>query len=48
MSKLFLPSKAQMAGLTLHFPLAHGVPRIDDRRVPSGIIYVTNSSQPSA
>src|SRR5262245_34420308 len=23
-----------------HFPLSHGVPRVDDRRVISGIVYV--------
>ena len=23
-----------------HFPLSHGVPRVDDRRVISGIIFV--------
>lgn len=26
--------------LSPHFPLAHGVPRVDDRRVVSGIVYV--------
>ncbi len=40
MSKLFLLSERQMALITPHFPLAHGVPRVDDRRVVSGIIYV--------
>ena len=40
MSELFLLSKAQMARISPHFPLAHGVPRVDDRRVVSGIIYV--------
>jgi transposase len=40
MSELFLLSKAQMARILPHFPLAHGVPRVDDRRVVSGIIYV--------
>ena len=29
-----------MARLSPHFPLAHGVPRVDDRRVVSGIVYV--------
>jgi transposase len=29
-----------MARISPHFPLAHGVPRVDDRRVVSGIIYV--------
>lgn len=30
----------QMARLSPHFPLAHGVRRVDDRRVVSGIVYV--------
>jgi transposase len=40
MSKLFLLSKSQMARISSCFPLAHGVPRVDDRRVVSGIVYV--------
>ncbi|MBB6470217.1 transposase, partial [Aminobacter lissarensis] len=40
MVDLFLLSHAQMARLSPHFPLAHGVPRVDDRRVVSGIVYV--------
>ena len=40
MSDLFLLNKAQMARISPHFPLAHGIPRVDDRRVVSGIIYV--------
>ncbi len=40
MADLFLLSEAQMGRLSPHFPLAHGVPRVDDRRVVSGIIYV--------
>ena len=40
MSDLFLLNKAQMGRISPHFPLAHGVPRVDDRRVVSGIIYV--------
>ena len=39
-SELFLLSKAHMARISPHFPLAHGVPRVNDRRVVSGIIYV--------
>jgi len=41
MSDLFLLSEAQVARIALHFPLSHGVPRVDDRRVVSGIVYVT-------
>ena len=40
MSDVFLLSKAQMARISPHFPLSHGVPRVDDRRVVSGIVYV--------
>jgi transposase len=29
-----------MRRLSPHFPLSHGVPRVDDRRVISGIVYV--------
>jgi transposase len=37
---LFLLSEPQMARIAPHFPLAHGVPRVDDRRVVSGIVCV--------
>jgi len=40
MSDVFLLSRAQMARISPSFPLAHGVPRVDDQRVVSGIIYV--------
>jgi transposase len=40
MSDLFLLTKNQMARISPCFPLSHGVPRVDDRRVVSGIIYV--------
>ena len=40
MSALFLLSERQLARLSPFFPLSHGVPRVDDRRVVSGIIYV--------
>ena len=36
----YLLTLAQMRRLSPHFPLSHGVPRVDDRRVLSGIIYV--------
>jgi len=29
-----------MTRISPHFPLSHGVPRVDDRRVASGIVYV--------
>lgn len=40
MSDLFLLSEHQMARISPHFPLSHGVPRVDDRRVVSGIVHV--------
>ncbi len=40
MSDLFLLSRAQMSKIEPFFPLSHGVPRVDDRRVVSGIVYV--------
>jgi transposase len=40
MGELFLLSERQMARISPYFPLAHGVPRVDDRRVVSGIVYV--------
>ena len=36
----FLLSEAQMRRIEPFFPLSHGVPRVDDRRVVSGIVYV--------
>ena len=40
MSDLIWLSKAQMRRIEPYFPLPHGVPRVDDRRVLSGIIFV--------
>lgn len=40
MSEPWLLSEAQMRRIEPYFPLSHGVPRVDDRRVISGIIYV--------
>ena len=40
MAGLFLLSERQMARISPFFPLLHGVPRVDDRRVVSGIIHV--------
>ena len=37
---LFLLSEGQMGRMAPFFPLAHGKPRVDDRRVVSGIVYV--------
>ena len=40
MSDLIWLSEAQMRRIEPYFPLSHGVPRVDDRRVLSGIIFV--------
>ena len=40
MSEVWLLSEAQMRRIEPFFPLSHGVPRVDDRRVISGIIFV--------
>ena len=40
MSDLFLLTKSQFSRIRPYFPLAHGVERVDDLRVISGIIYV--------
>ena len=40
MSDLFWLSEAQMRRIEPYFPLSHGVPRVDDRRIVSGIIFV--------
>ena len=40
MRDLFYLSKTQFNRIKPYFPLSHGVPRVDDLRVISGIIYV--------
>ena len=40
MTDVFLLSDAQMARISPFFPLSHGMPRVDDRRVISGINFV--------
>lgn len=40
MSDHFWLSEEQLARIEPYFPLSHGVPRVDDRRVLSGIIHV--------
>ncbi len=40
MSDLFWLSERQLAKIEPHFPLSHGVPRVDDRRVISGIVHM--------
>ena len=43
MADLFLLSKAQMRRIEPYFPLSHGIARVDDVRVISGIIYVISN-----
>ena len=43
MSNLFWLSDAQMARLEPYFPKSHGRPRVDDRRVLSGIIFINRN-----
>jgi transposase len=40
MADLFWLTKAQIQRISSYFPLSHGVPRVDDHRVVSGIIHV--------
>jgi putative transposase len=40
MSDLIWVSEAQMRRIEPYFPLSHGIPRVDDRRVISGIVFV--------
>ena len=40
MSDLFWLSQSQLARIAPYFPLSHGIARVDDRRVVSGIIHV--------
>ena len=43
MSDLFWLAEAQMARLEPYFPKSHGKPRVDDRRVLSGIIFINRN-----
>ena len=40
MSDLIWLSEVQMRRIEPYFPLSHGIPRVDDRRVLSGIVFV--------
>ncbi|MGY4799872.1 transposase [Teichococcus aerofrigidensis] len=40
MADLFWLTKAQIRRIAPYFPLSHGVPRVDDQRVVSGILHV--------
>tara|TARA_R110002124_G_scaffold166517_1_gene333820 strand:- start:167 stop:313 length:147 start_codon:yes stop_codon:yes gene_type:complete len=39
MSDLIWLAEAQMRKIESYFPLSHGVPRVDNRRIISGIIF---------
>ncbi len=43
MSNLFWLTEAQMERLRPFFPKSHGRPRVDDRRVLSGIIFINRN-----
>ena len=43
MSDFFWLTDAQMARLEPFFPKSHGKPRVDDRRVLSGIIFINRN-----
>ena len=43
MSDLYWLSDAQMAKLEPFFPKSHGKPRVDDRRVLSGIVFINRN-----
>ena len=40
MTDLFWLSETQLECIEVYFPHSHGVPRVDDRRVVSGIVFV--------
>ena len=40
MSDFIMLNAEQMRRIEPYFPLSHGVPRVDDRRILSGIIFV--------
>lgn len=43
MTNLFWLTDAQMARLQPFFPKSHGKPRVDDRRMQSGIIFINRN-----
>ncbi len=44
MSNLYWLNEDQMARIRPYFPKSQGVPRVDDRRVLSGIIFINRNS----
>lgn len=45
MSDLFWLSDAKLARLEAYFPKSHGKPRVDDRRVLSGVIFFNRNAR---
>ena len=43
MRDLYLLTDAQMVRLTPYFPMSHGKPRVDGRRLLSGIVFVNRN-----
>ena len=43
MSDLYWLTDAQMARLKLFFPLSHKVPRVDDKPVLSGVMFINRN-----
>ena len=43
MTEVWMLSEAQMRRIEPYFQLSHGIPRVDDRRIVSGIIFVIRS-----
>jgi transposase len=43
LSGLFWLTEAQMARLEHFFPKSHGKPRVDDRRLLSGIVFINRN-----
>ena len=48
MSDLVWLTEAQMRKIEPYFPSSHGVPRADDRRIISGIIFVIRNGHAGA
>jgi hypothetical protein len=40
LSEIWMLSEAQTRRIEPYFPLSHGIPRVDDHRIVSGIIFV--------
>lgn len=45
MDDLLLLSPSQMRRIEPYFPLSHGIPWVDDRRVFSGILFVIRNGE---